>query len=151
VIMSIFIIGDQEVAESFTRMGIRAQDVEPAMIEIGQQLQKIADISMTAQGRRGGGSWAFLKPDTIRRKAKKGLDPRIEFATHALYNSLTKVAAGSHIDTDHNSVRFGSDLAYARAQHFGRPEINLPARPLITIVEGDRKMMAKTILDHIVG
>jgi hypothetical protein len=106
---------------------------------------------MTAQGRRGGGSWAFLKPDTIRRKAKRGLDPRTEFATHDLYNSLTRLAAGSHVQTSSSSVQFGSDLAYARAQHFGLRSKNLPARPLITIVEGDRKKMAKTILDHIVG
>lgn len=149
--MNIFIIGDREAEATFTRMGVRVQNAEPAMILIGQQLQRIAEISMTAQGRRGGGSWAALKPDTIRRKAKRGLDPRTEFATHALFNSLTKLAPGSHIETDDSSIRFGSDLAHARTQHIGLPSKNVPARPLMTIVEGDRKMMAKTILDHIVG
>lgn len=151
MIMSIFIIGDREAAERFTGMGGRATDAEPAMLEIANQLRQIAGISMTAQGRRGGGSWARLQPDTIRRKAKKGLDPRTEFATHDLYNSLTRVAPGSHVHTDASSVMFGSDLVQARTQHFGLPSKNVPARPLITIVEGDRKQMAKTILDHIVG
>lgn len=151
MIMNVFIIGDKEAAERLTLMGVRASDTESAMLDIGRQLQEIAGISMTAQGRRGGGSWQHLKPETIRRKAKRGLDPRMEFATHTLYNSLTRLAAGSHLTVGKDTVTFGSDLAYARAQHFGLRSKNLPARPLITIVEGDRKRMAKTILDHIVG
>lgn len=150
MIMNVFIIGDKETSERLTAMGARATDTESAMIEIGRQLQQIAGISMTAQGRRGGGSWQHLKPETIRRKAKRGLDPRTEFATHDLYNSLTRLAAGSRLQIRNDSLTFGSDLAYARAQHFGLRSKNLPARPLITIVEGDRKLMAKTILDHIV-
>lgn len=145
-----FIIGDREAAEHLHGIGIKAQNVEPAMLEIVRQLQRIAGISMTAQGRRGGGSWQHLKPDTIRRKAKRGLDPRTEFATHALYNSLSGQTADSIVEISGDSLKFGSRLPYTKAQMFGWPPKNLPARPLITIVEGDRKKMGKTILDHIV-
>jgi phage gpG-like protein len=151
VIFRLFIVGDREAAEKFQAMGLRATHAQPAMLQIVEIIRRAFDITMTSQGRRGGGSWQQLKPETIRRKAKKGLDPRIEFATHALYESLTRTAAGSRVVVDENHLTIGSDLAYARAQHFGLPSKNVPARPLITIVEGDRKDIGRVILAHIVG
>jgi phage gpG-like protein len=151
MVFRLVMIGDKDVVEKFTTMGLRATHAQPAMLQIVEIIRRAFEISMTAQGRRGGGSWQQLKPDTIRRKAKKGLDPRTEFATHALYESLTRTAAGSRVVVTDSSLSVGSDFAYARTQQFGLPSKNVPARPLITIVEGDRRDIAKVILAHVVG
>jgi phage gpG-like protein len=146
--MTIEILGDKRAEFMLVSMGRRAADVGPALeSSVADLLRNIAGATFDSQGRRGGGSWARLKPATLRRKARMGQDPRIEHATGALRNSLTKDAV---IDTTRNSLSFGSNLPYAHAQSAGDPSHNLPARPLIKLTPYDRRRISGILLDYIV-
>jgi hypothetical protein len=57
--------------------------------EVIPDMERVERQVFMSQGRRGGGSWKFLSPETVRTKASQGLDPRINIATGALLESVT--------------------------------------------------------------
>src|ERR1041385_3006828 len=121
------IIGDKIATLRLKRIGDHAANATPVMVAVLDEMRRIAGATMDSQGRRGGGSWAFLQPETIRRKARAGLDPRIERATGLLYESLTRAAHPNQIaEVSRSDAALGSNLPYARAQSKGTR--TLPAR-----------------------
>lgn len=72
-------------------------------------------------------SWDPLKDETVRRKAKKGLDKRIlmegdSSRSEDLWKSFEVLGVGSN-------YHVGSNAEYARAQEFGYEASGIPARP----------------------
>lgn len=69
-----------------------------------------------------------------------------------MFLSATGVAAGAIKQVDANTLIFGVDLnavPYARAQHYGRTEINLPARPYLDVSEKRLLEVDRIIADGI--
>lgn len=144
------ILGDKLATLRLKRIGERAYNPSPVMIGVLDELRRIAGATMDSQGRRGGGSWAFLKPATIRRKARMGLDPRIERATGLLYESLTRAGHPDQIaEVSRSGAALGSALPYARPQSKGTR--TLPARPLVKVNEYDKNRIGQMILEYIVS
>lgn len=50
-----------------------------------------------------------------------------------------------------NDLKFGTNRVQAAAQHFGRKEINLPARPFLGLSDDDRKEVMRIFESHIRG
>ncbi len=144
------IFGDKLATLRLKRIGEHAANPAPAMIGVLDELRRIAGATMDSQGRRGGGSWAFLKPDTIRRKARMGLDPRIERATGLLYESLTRAGHPDQIATiSRSGAALGSALPYSKAQSRGTR--TLPSRPLVKVTDYDKNRIGRMVLEYIVS
>lgn len=142
--------GDKQVVRELLRLGDRGHDVRPAFEAIVDDLVNWTDSQFQTQGLRGSGGWAPLKPRTLARKAALGLDPRILHATLALRNSLTHRGDPHMIEEiTADSLRWGSDLPYARAHQKGYPPNNLPQRRPVELTETDRRSVVKTIQRYV--
>lgn len=84
-----------------------------------------------------GTPWAKLKPATL--KARRGTGAQILRDSGLLRNSISYAVTGQ------SKVEIGTNIAYAPAHQFGRPEINLPARPFIGIAERQTKKINSLI------
>ena len=123
------------------RLGAAAYDLTDAWELILEMFFGIEEATFSSQGRRGGGSWAQDTPEWLARKAREGLDPRINFATTALYTAMTtRGAEGQIIEVLPQSLKFGTDLPQA-----GPSQAN---RPFIKTTETDRLRMREIIAAH---
>lgn len=93
-------------------------------MEMIPDIERIEDAMFRAQGRRGGGSWRALSPETIATKARKAQDPRINIATGMLRESLVnRHAAGAVRIATNQRLVFGSTAAGARQSQRRRPVV----------------------------
>jgi hypothetical protein len=137
-------IGFDNVYSKIIRTAVAPTQAKSAMDQVATELMRIIEQTFLSQGRRGGGSWRFLQPETLRRKIRLGQDPRILFATHALFNSLThRRDPMQDLRISNTEVRLGTKLSYARVQH--------ATRPIVKLTKSDRRRMDKIIADHVVG
>lgn len=129
-------LGIQQAARRFTRMGAAAIDIAPAWEEIIQYFFYIEDAVFQSQGRRGGGEWPALTADWLAQKARLGWDPRINFATWALYDSMTQLGAdGQRIIQGPTTLEIGSNLPEAAPAQAHRPFIKLTPQDRFTMAE----------------
>jgi hypothetical protein len=136
-------LGIQRVSRRFNRLGAAAVNMAPAWEEILQYFFYIEDEVFTSQGRRGGGSWAEDTPEWLAQKARLAWDPRINFATWALYDAMTVLGApGQIIEEDGPTFRFGTDLPQAGPSQ--------KHRPFIKLMPQDRFIMADLIGRHFI-
>ena len=136
-------LGIRQAKRRFNRLGAAAIDLSPAWAEMLEYFFWMEDSVFTSQGRRGGGSWAEDSTEWLARKAREGLDPRVNFATWALYDAMTELGAeGQIVEITPNSLRFGTDLPEAGpSQRF---------RTFIKPTESDRMAMGNIIKHHFV-
>lgn len=89
----------------------------PQAIEI---VKHILETRFTAQGDRPPtGEWAGLSPEYAKRKEKKYPGALILQASGALYDSLVSESGHTVKELTPSSMRFGTDLPYARYLHEG--------------------------------
>lgn len=115
-------LGVKQVTTKFTRMSEARIDASPVMGTLGATMMEIIARIFESQGRRGGGSWKRDSPEWLSAKVRMGLDPRIGYATHALFDSVTNPDDENQIlEITPQSVSLGSRLPYAEAQNRERP------------------------------
>lgn len=106
-------------------------------------MERVEEAMFQSQGRRGGGSWKFLADETIRTKAQKRQDPRINIATFAMIQSLVD-------PEDENAIR----KVYAGRLTFGSTapgiEQSQRFRPVIRFTKYDRARWARLWARYIV-
>lgn len=84
-------VGFKRAASILSQMGIAAEDAIPFWEEeVIPDMERIEYQMFKSQGRRGGGSWKFLLPETIEAKVRKGQSPLINVATGALLTSVSE-------------------------------------------------------------
>lgn len=113
-----------------------ALDNEAPMLKIVEDLFKVEAAIFASQGRRGGGSWAKLKEDTIRRKGST----EILKGTHdeLLFKSLTEPEAEFQIlHVDRTGIEFGTDRPFAAVHQTGSSKRNIPRRPFMRFTQFD--------------
>jgi phage gpG-like protein len=122
--------------------------MSPALNTVADDMMYVIEKTFTGQGRRYGGSWAALDEQTIKRKAAKGQDPRINIATGAMMRAF------SLRDSEHqilhvlpHSITLDSDLDYPGYIQDGTDR--MPARPFIEFYPQDRKLWAKICAEYI--
>lgn len=102
--LSITIDGADEFMLDLTRFSDRATNL--TSIGNGSDIAKSFDRQFVSiekrlfqsEGRTGEhGMWPEIRPETIRRKIRKGQDTRILHATHELEDSLTRMTDKNHV------------------------------------------------------
>jgi phage gpG-like protein len=135
------------VAERLNESGVRAMEIEPVMMEIIKDMMRITALNFSSGGRRGGGSWAKLKPDTVKRK--KG-DARILRDTDALYRSVTEPDAPYQIlKLEPTGFQFGTSRPYAHVHQRGSSAAKIPARPFLRFLLPDEARWRDMLANHI--
>jgi len=141
-------IGFKRAASVFAKMGVAAGDAIPFWEdEVIPDVERIEYQMFKSQGRRGGGSWRFLQPETIAAKVRKGESPMINIATGAL---LTSVSEGSGFDKPEYAIRevtpamlrFGSSAPGAAESQ--------RERPFLRFTHFDRARWARWFVQYIV-
>jgi hypothetical protein len=88
----------------------------------------------SSEGAASGHPWDPLSKGYAARKQKIKPGAGIEYLEGTLEISLTTRGGLSVVQVpEQYRVGWGTGVRYARAQHYGRPEINLPARKLIAL------------------
>ena len=141
----------------------QAENTRPVMDRIVVDMLRVEKRIFSAQGRRGGGSWKELAPDTVRKKgvgyqnilrtsnanpgySKIGGTQSID----TLYRSLTQPGAPYQILGVRNSfIRFGTSRPYAGAHQHGSWLRSIPSRPFLTFLEADYARWTRMIAEHL--
>jgi hypothetical protein len=110
---------------------------------------RVIRTTITGQGRRFGGSWHALSPDTIMQKARKGSpDPRMLIDTGAMLEGYTVR------DSEHQRLKIGpstisldTDLDYPIFIQEGTRK--MPARPFLDFYPQDRRRWAEMCSEYL--
>lgn len=132
-------------------MAERSEDVAPAFEIIATDIYRIEEQVFLSQGRRGGGSWQFLQPETLERKLARGGSPLILIDTGNLMESVTEEGGENVLEIGPDTLVFGTTHPAARSMQFGDEERGIPARPFFNFTEFDRQRWARIIRDWIAG
>lgn len=139
---------DGSIAKEAKRLenaGEGVNELLPVLVRISEDMMRIEKVVFDSQGRRGGGQWKPLKPETIKRKGSN----RILHYTGELEASLTEPGAPNQIlRFGSQSVEFGTSDPIAAYHDQGRG--SNPRRPLIKLVPGDIKRWNKMISDYLI-
>jgi hypothetical protein len=149
---------------SLLRFGAeQAKDTRIVMDRIIADMFMVEKAVFRGQGRRGGGSWAALKPDTIRKKGIGGINIlRTDLAnpgyskigespsSDTLFKSVTEPDAPYQIKAvRNNSILFGTKRPFAGAHQYGSFLRYIPARPFIKFTNLDADRWTQMIFDHL--
>lgn len=129
---------DDEISGYLRRLLARLGDLTPVNRDMGEMLLNSHRRRFETQTAPDGSPWAQLSPDYKKRK-KKNQD-KILTLEGRLHGTLNYQAGPFEL-------LLGSPLIYAAAQHFGRPEINLPARETLGLSDEDSAMLLDALGD----
>lgn len=150
-LVNISIFGAKEAEYMFERGALRANNMKPALDNVADDIMEVVGKVFDSQGRRSGGSWAWLQTATVRRKAKAGMpEPnRILYGWGELRASVTDPDNEFNLlDVTSRSIHLGSDLPYAAAHQYGNDHV--PARPYLKFDHWDVERWAGMCVDSIV-
>ncbi len=115
--------------------------------DIADDMMVAIEHTIESQGRRGGGSWAALDADTVKRKAggsTKGI----------LVDSGDLLRAYTHRGDEHQvlnvtnqTIHLGTTLPYPKAHQFGTEHV--PQRKFINFTQGDRRKWTEKVRDEL--
>jgi phage gpG-like protein len=155
--------GAGHVAALLSAGAVQARDTQVVMEKIALDMMRVEKIVFRSQGRRGGGSWAALAPDTVRKKGIGGYNIlRTDLAkpgyskiggvvsSDTLYRSLTTPGAPYQIlRITKDTALLGTDRPYAETQQHGSWLRSIPARPFIQILATDVDRWKGLIAEHL--
>lgn len=134
----------EHVAHNLEQSGRRVNELLPIMEEIGADMIEATAKFWQSGGRRGGGSWKKLKPDTIKRKG----NAQILVETGRLKASLTEPGAPYQIlNASAYTVEFGTEEETGAWHHHGAG--NLPVRRILQFTQFDTRRWNKKIADFL--
>lgn len=147
---TIEIFGARQWSERLARGAKAAANPRPALWEIREDMFRVIRATFTGQGRRFGGSWVALKPETVERKLTRGLDPRILMAKHRLMESMTRRGhpnMRSRVTRD--TVLLNTTLPYAETHQYGDEDRGIPARPFVDFYPQDATRWTGILKDYL--
>ncbi len=144
----------ERVAHLFNRATAKAKDFSIPFAEIGEDAMIAEQQLVASRGRRGGGSWAGLTYETIRKKGNaellytEGSRPNYSDLGHdALYKSVAHMGAPFQIfRVTPKSLEFGTEVPEARFVQSGTRRA--PARPFFKFTQRDRERWMNILLRH---
>lgn len=149
--VTIDVVGDVQVARRLTRFAGRARDASPAFETIAEFILGENERQFATQGTHASGGWKPLQPETLRRKLRKGLDPRILHATLALEHAMTRRGDRNQIlEVTADGLDFGSTLPYFGAHQRPKPTSPLPQRRPVELREGARRNVVRILQRYLV-
>lgn len=146
----ISVSGVHHAASFLEGMAENARNPRAALEEIYLTFLDIVGETFDASGARGGFPvWKSLQLDTVVRKVKLGLDPRILRATGAMHEALTSYRSPEvSVRIDRYGITFNPRMLRARVAQTGGGRV--PARPWVRLTESDRKAFSREIARHLV-
>jgi len=112
-------------------------------------MQRAADVLLREQQNRfartvgpDGKSWKKWAPSTLAKYKRAGEPRTLMHHTLDLANSIQANVIGP------DAAQVGTDVPYAKYQHYGVPSRNLPARPLIGVARGDVSRVGHRLIDY---
>lgn len=116
----------------------------PVMGAIEEDIFRIEETIFNSGGRRGGGSWAPLKPSTVKRKG----NALILRDSDSLFESVTVPGAEFQIlDVSSTHIIFGTDRPWAVVHQEGNAHNR--ARPFIRFLPNDVSRWTTMIARHL--
>lgn len=131
---------DLGVLEALNRLQGQVGDLTSVFNDIGEYLLISERARFDAQEAPDGTPWAPLSPKYQRRKAKN--KDRILVLDGYLRDLM-------RYQSSPEALEFGTDRIYGAAHQFGRPEINLPARPFLGLSDADEREVLEIIKDQL--
>lgn len=131
-----------EVKAAFQELAARLADLTPVFRDIGEAMLNSTRARFSSQTAPDGSPWAALSPDYQARK-KKNADKIL-----TLYGNLARLLNYQPAPME---VRIGTPLIYGAAHQFGRPEINLPARPFLGVSDDDAAEILAILNEYLAG
>lgn len=148
--VTLHVLGAEQMRRKLLRGAAAAGDMAPALEVVADDMMRTIKETFKSQGRRYGGSWTFLQPETIKRKLAKGQDPKILMASHKLMDSLTiRDAPFQILHVGKDEVWLGTDLDYAATHQHGDHDRGIPARPFINFYPPDRQRWVRIVENHL--
>lgn len=139
--------GVGRTARRFRRMGRNAEDFRPVFRKLQEWIREDERARFASQ------PWRPLDPDTIRRKARQGRDPRIMREIGTLERAVTKRGArGSKSDTGRLSMFIGlrrNGAAYYA--HFHDEGDGTPKRRIYDMPTRTRLRFYQAVQRHLRG
>lgn len=120
--LEVIVQGDRTFRRKMERAAFSVSNAEPFLHVVMDDIERIERALFSSQGRRGGGSWRGLSPETIAAKVRKSQDPRINIATGALLHSVSDQHAEYAVrEVTRSSLRFGTTAPGAKQSQMHRP------------------------------
>src|SRR4051812_31916579 len=147
--VKITIFGDKQMRRQLLHAADVAGDMRVGLNKIADDMFRVIGATFSSQGRRYGGSWKALDPQTVKRKAAAGsLDPRILIASGALMRSVSHEGDPNQIfQVTGSEIILDSTLDYAEAHQRGNDHV--PKRQFIKFYPQDRRRWVGIVQDEL--
>lgn len=154
-VMRIMDFGVAEEAARLERGAEVALETKSVMLEIAVDMFRVMEAVFSSNGRRGGGSWARLKDETIRKKGNNQLLRTTgsnagysALGNDALFKSVTQPGAEYNIlEIGNSNVVFGTESPDAEFQQEGT--YKSPARPFLKFTLRDINRWMDLVSEHL--
>lgn len=152
LVVSINVLGEQQINRRMLRFAARAGSAEPALELVHEYLVELTERQYNTAGAQSGNPWEALKQSTIDRK-DRDKDPRVKMnadrimvATGELKDSLTMPG---HPDMVHvvtpNTMVFGTKIKYGQYHQKPAASAPYPRRRSVDLTVENKLVMMKTI------
>lgn len=137
--------GVEVLDRAFSRVTEHISDLRPIWPNVAKEFYAIEREQFASEGSHGAsGKWAKLSPAYAKYKEVAYPGMPILRASTALYESMTSPdAADSIFRPEPQELTIGSQAPYAVAHQRGGGR--LPARPIISLTEDDKRRLTKAI------
>jgi phage virion morphogenesis protein len=148
------VVDDRSVREAFNRLVATGENPQPWLTAIGRDLEASTKLRFRDSQAPSGAAWAGLSPVTIALRRGGGARAKPLLDTGRLANSITS-------STGPNYVEVGTNVIYARFQHYGAakgafgrtsrgspiPWGNVPGRPFLGLSQQDRASVLEVLTE----
>lgn len=151
-------IEDHGVAEALQTLLRQVGTIEPVLREIGEHEVPATQDRIVAQKSPDGTDWPALSPAYARWK-RSYFEGRIKkrgakaaaggYKGNKMLILEGALVRGIHYQVSADDVRWGTSEVYGAALHWGRPEINLPARHWLGLPKEDAAWILDLVARHI--
>ena len=146
---SISVLGEQQLARTFSRFADAVEDYRPAWPDVQTVMEHIEELQFSSQGAHGSGGWAALNPRYAAYKAARyGVKPILQ-RTGELKASLTENTGKSVREMRPLEFQYGTRVPYAGFHQSGTNR--MPRRKLIDLTEADKRDIMRTIQRYLVS
>jgi phage gpG-like protein len=111
--------------------------------DIADDMMDAIAATIRSQGRRGGGSWPVLDPDTVKRKAGGGAKGML-VDTGDLFRAYTNRGdEHQELSITNQTIYLGTTLEYPKVHQFGSEHV--PQRKFISFTRSDKEKWTERV------
>lgn len=129
-----------DLRSALEKLQRRAENLRPALHEIGEYLLEATEDRFTEQVDPAGRPWAPLSPGYKKRKRRQ--QDLILVLDGYLKGTLAKRVRAARLE-------IGSNRVYAATHQLGDERRNIPARPFLGLAEADKAEILAILADHL--